>query len=859
MKTIAAFLALAGALAAQTITTIAGSDTISASRSTINTNFSNLNTGKMHNAGSWLIGTTYNIQDLVQYNSVSYISLAGANVGHQPDTSALWWVAIGSASSGGGDASTNTSSSSDNQVALASGTGGKTIKFSSFTGLPYLTGGIMGSATFSHIVGLFNSGTCSGYLHSSGSCISGLGTGDVITAGDNVMTGYTNFSAGRISYPDATFASPPSSPLTGQVWLFSDASSTGVCGSGGSAKALCRWTGSTWEPLGLIGAESVSNKSTSTALGTSNTLYPSQNAVKTYVDTGLSGKASSTAATTVNGATCTLGSTCTVADSTKVPTTRTVAGHALSADVTVSASDVGLGNVANVAQVTHTGGAMTADAIPVGNSGADIKASLASIDSSGNISTPGTITGGAGGTEHYNALPQSTHPSIIANAVMRYAPTSVTGYQIQELGAAGTGIPLYTNTSGDMVTTLLSTNGSGNVLRSAGTAAIASGKTATISNTVTFTATDSSTVAFGGGGTVAYTTGSPATNDCAKFDSSGRLVSAGAACGSGSGAPSGTGFVHVTSGVYDTPAELTVANLPGEYYATSTGSSNAYVVAPTNAVTSYVTGEHYRFHASFANTGAATVTFSGVGAKSIVSVVGGITTALAANDIRSGQEVDLIYDGTNMQMVSPLGNAASSSFSASSSDTLTNKTVDAEGTGNSITIPFKFYLPAATCAGTTGTINWDTSATLAPTATCAAGSTETTLILGTADFPDSDGDYQMQFSWMLPSDWTGAVDLKFTWLAAATSGDVIWKASTVCRADAEVRDAAFNTASTVTDTAKGTTLQLNTASITGVTATGCAAGELMTLKVARDRTTSGDTITGVVSLVGVEMTYRRAM
>lgn len=36
--------------------------------------------------------------------------------------------------------------------------------------------------------------------------------------------------------------------------------------------------------------ENVANKSTSTSLGTSNTLYPTQNAVKSYTDTGLSGK-----------------------------------------------------------------------------------------------------------------------------------------------------------------------------------------------------------------------------------------------------------------------------------------------------------------------------------------------------------------------------------------------------------------------------------------------------------------------------------------------------------------------------------------------------------------------------------------
>jgi len=39
--------------------------------------------------------------------------------------------------------------------------------------------------------------------------------------------------------------------------------------------------------------EDVANKSTSTSLGTSNTLYPSQNAVKSYVDTGLATKQNS--------------------------------------------------------------------------------------------------------------------------------------------------------------------------------------------------------------------------------------------------------------------------------------------------------------------------------------------------------------------------------------------------------------------------------------------------------------------------------------------------------------------------------------------------------------------------------------
>jgi hypothetical protein len=191
--------------------------------------------------------------------------------------------------------------------------------------------------------------------------------------------------------------------------------------------------------------------------------------------------------------------------------------------------------------------------------------------------------------------------------------------------------------------------------------------------------------------------------------------------------------------------------------------------------------------------------------------------------------------------------------------TLTNKTIDAEGTGNTITISQKISLPLVGCAGTTGSLLWDTLASNAPTATCSAGSTETTMMRGVADFPDSDGAYSVQLAFPLPDDWTGAVGVKFYWRAAATSGDVVWQAQTACRADGEVDDVAWNTANTVTDTTKGTANQLNTASISSLTTTGCAAGEILHLRVVRDRQHASDTITGVVSLGHVEVTLRRAI
>lgn len=105
-------------------------------------------------------------------------------------------------------------------------------------------------------------------------------------------------------------------------------------------------------------------------------------------------------------------------------------------------------------------------------------------------------------------------------------------------------------------------------------------------------------------------------------------------------------------------------------YAADAGSTDSYAATLSPVPAAYVTGAQYRFKANTANTGAATINFNGLGAKTIVKVAGGMSTALATNDIRAGQWVDVVYDGTNMQMQSTLGNAGS--FSGIYSD-LTGK------------------------------------------------------------------------------------------------------------------------------------------------------------------------------------------
>lgn len=85
----------------------------------------------------------------------------------------------------------------------------------------------------------------------------------------------------------------------------------------------------------------------------------------------------------------------------------------------------------------------------------------------------------------------------------------------------------------------------------------------------------------------------------------------------------------------------------------SGGSANAYTLA-FPGVFSYSNGISFTFKANFANTGSATINVNSLGAKNIKKHQG---ADLAANDIKNGQVVTLVYDGTNFQITSGLGNA----------------------------------------------------------------------------------------------------------------------------------------------------------------------------------------------------------
>lgn len=107
-------------------------------------------------------------------------------------------------------------------------------------------------------------------------------------------------------------------------------------------------------------------------------------------------------------------------------------------------------------------------------------------------------------------------------------------------------------------------------------------------------------------------------------------------------------------------AGVALAQFTSLYYCADAGASDTYAcsISPAPIPLSYQTGFPYSFKANTANTGAASINFNSIGAATIVKVAGGVTTALADNDIRAGQVVSLVYDGTNMQMQSTSGNTS---------------------------------------------------------------------------------------------------------------------------------------------------------------------------------------------------------
>jgi hypothetical protein len=137
----------------------------------------------------------------------------------------------------------------------------------------------------------------------------------------------------------------------------------------------------------------------------------------------------------------------------------------------------------------------------------------------------------------------------------------------------------------------------------------------------------------------------------------------------------------------------------------------------------------------------------------------------------------------------------------------TNFTLDTEGSGNVVTMQEEAWWDVVACQDSTASHIWNTITGTSPAAACDTGSNTQK---GYASF-DAATDEAIQMDWVLPTGFTGAIDVHFVWKAAATSGAVGWCAQLIRVADGSTSDPAFPAQASgncVSDTAKGTTLQV---------------------------------------------------
>lgn len=84
-----------------------------------------------------------------------------------------------------------------------------------------------------------------------------------------------------------------------------------------------------------------------------------------------------------------------------------------------------------------------------------------------------------------------------------------------------------------------------------------------------------------------------------------------------------------------------------DHYLLASGT-NTYTASKTPGLSAYVTGKPFFVKFTNANTGASTLNVDSAGAKNIYKSIG---TPLVSGDIPAGSLIEIVYDGTNFQVI----------------------------------------------------------------------------------------------------------------------------------------------------------------------------------------------------------------
>lgn len=178
--------------------------------------------------------------------------------------------------------------------------------------------------------------------------------------------------------------------------------------------------------------------------------------------------------------------------------------------------------------------------------------------------------------------------------------------------------------------------------------------------------------------------------------------------------------------------------------------------------------------------------------------------------------------------------------------TLTNKTLDCAGTGNTCTIKQDRYAEVAGCKNVTAGAIYNLPTTNAAVPACDTGTNQFSAYLGFNDTTDQ----STHGSVRLPTGVTGGIDWLFRYkMASATTGTAGWCVQMVRLPTGTAGDPAFPAQAAgncVSQTVPGTAGLEAEATITSATCTACVAGDRVFFRVSRDAdgTAVADTATG---------------
>lgn len=293
------------------------------------------------------------------------------------------------------------------------------------------------------------------------------------------------------------------------------------------------------------------------------------------------------------------------------------------------------------------------------------------------------------------------------------------------------------------------------------------------------------------------------------------------------------------------------------------GSATAYTYAATQTIGAYYDGLILTFDAHTTNTGSATLAVDGLSGITLKKYN---DVNLAAGDIEAGGKYMVVYDGTNFQVLSAIGNAPLTNVSEDTSPTLGG---NLDGGGFALTLLQSAAVTTITEGGTrVGLVGrqtiWIPAGAMVATSTSGAVSSkvETTANrpdLNVLDF-DKDQDEHAQFSVAFPKSWDrSTLNFQGYWTessGSATTG-IALGLQCVAVGNDDTIDVAYGTPIVVTDDATGTAEDLMvTAESSALTVAGTPAIDDLTFcRAFRDVSDANDDYAGDMRLLGIKLFY----